>query len=142
MMPPSTLQHNNKLFLCKDGVEILWVSLHIVTILLFWVDVLLSNLIIRFGPQVTRVEMNCKVELREKLRPPSLSAGQHLSSGEILNIVVVSDHIHKGSGALKVVTPLAEHLEDGEQLLIVGVVVQLHRGQHVGVECHGAYLII
>ena len=59
----------------------------------------------------------------------SLMAGQDLGAGEILQILVVSDHIHQRGRALKVVSPVLKGLKDGQQLLIMSVIIQLRGGQ-------------
>ena len=58
-----------------------------------------------------------------------LMAGQDLGAGEILQVLVVSDHIDWRGGALEVVSPVLEGLEDGQQLLVMGIIIQLGGGQ-------------
>ena len=74
------------------------------------------------------MEANGKVELGEELRPAGLTTSQDLGGGEIHQILVVSDHINRGSGAFKIMSPVLEGLEDGQQLLVMGVIVQLWSG--------------
>ena len=56
-------------------------------------------------------------------------AGQDLGAGEVLQVLVVGDHINWRGGALEVVSPVFEGLEDGQELLVMGVIVQLRGGQ-------------
>ena len=58
-----------------------------------------------------------------------LTVGQDLGAGEILQVLVVGDHIDQRGGALEVMSPVLEGLEDGQQLLIMGVIIQLRGGQ-------------
>ena len=55
--------------------------------------------------------------------------GQDLGAGEILQVLVVGDHIDQRGGTLEVVSPVLEGLEDGQQLLVMGIIVQLRGGQ-------------
>ena len=48
---------------------------------------------------------------------------QDLGAGEILQVLVVGDHINQRGRALKVMLPVLEGLEDGQQLLVMGVIV-------------------
>ena len=52
-------------------------------------------------------------------------AGQDLGAGEVLQVLVVGDHVNRKGGALKVMSPVLEGLEDGQQLLVMGIIVQL-----------------
>ena len=79
--------------------------------------------------KASRAEVDGEVELGEVLPPMSLMAGQDLGAGEILQILVVSDHIHQRGRALKVVSPVLKGLKDGQQLLIMSVIIQLRGGQ-------------
>jgi len=111
------------LFLGEHGSEVVWVDLSIVPIPLFWVDVPASSEGIGFSSKMSRVEADGKVELGEVLRPAGLTAGQDLGAGEILQILVVGDHINRSGRALKVMSPVLEGLEDGQKPLVMGVIV-------------------
>ena len=100
-----------------------------VPIPLFWVDVPMVSEGIRLCSEASRVEADGKVELGEVLQPAGLTAGQDLGAGEILQVLVVGDHIDRRGGALEVVAPVLEGLEDGQQLLVMGIIVQLRGGQ-------------
>ena len=56
-------------------------------------------------------------------------AGQDLGAGEVLQVLVVSDHIDQRGGALEVMSPVLEGLEDCQELLVMGVIIQLRGGQ-------------
>ena len=118
-----------KLFLGEHGSEVVWVDLSIVPIPLFWVDVPASSEGIGFSSKVSRAEVDGEVELGEVLRPAGLMASQDLGAGEILQILVVGDHVDRSGGALKVMSPVLEGLKDGQKLLVMGVVVELRGGQ-------------
>ena len=83
-----------ELFLHEHWLEILGIHPGVATIPLFGVDVPASSECIRLSIKFSRVEMNDQVKLRQKLRPPGLLAGEHLTGGKILQILVVSDHIN------------------------------------------------
>ena len=112
-----------ELFLGEHGSEIVWVDLSVVPIPLFWVDVPASSEGIGFSSEASRAEVDGEVELGEVLRPAGLTAGQDLGAGEILQILVVGDHVDRSGGALKVVSPVLEGLEDGQKLLVMGVII-------------------
>jgi len=110
-----------------------WVDSSVVPIPLFWVDIPASSEGIRFSSEASRAEADGKVELGEILRPVGLMASQDLGAREVLQILVVGDHIDRGGGALEVMSPVLEDLKDGQKLLVVGVIIQLRRGQSVRV---------
>ena len=58
-----------------------------------------------------------------------LMVGQDLEAGEILQVLVVGNHIDQRGGALEVVSPVLEGLKDGQQLFVMGIIVQLRGGQ-------------
>ena len=69
-------------------------------------------------------------------------AGQELHHGEILQILVVSDNIHRSGRTFQIVTPGAESLIDGEELLIMGIIVEFWHSECPGVECNWMDLAI
>ena len=105
------------------------VYMSVVPIPPFWVDVPTASEGIGLCSEVSRAEVDGEVELGEVLQSAGLTAGQDLGAGEILQVLVVSDHIDWRGGALKVMSPVLEGLEDGQQLLVMGVIVQLRGGQ-------------
>ena len=101
----------------------------VVPIPLFWVNIPTASEGIRLCSEASRAEADGEVELGEVLRPAGLTAGQDLGAGEILQVLVVGDHIDRRGGTLKVVSPVLEGLEDGQELLVMGIIVQLRGGQ-------------
>ena len=117
------------MFLGEHWFEVVRIYASVVPIPLFWVDIPTASEGIRFRSEVSRAEADGEVELGEVLRPAGLMAGQDLGAGEILQVLVVGDHIDRRGGALKVVSPVLEGLEDGQELLVMGIIVQLRGGQ-------------
>ena len=89
-----------ELFLGEHGPEVVWVDPSIVPIPLFWVDVPALSEGIRFSSEVSRAEADGEVELGEVLQPVGLTASQDLGAGEVLQILVVSDHVDRSGRAL------------------------------------------
>jgi len=71
----SSLYRGYKLFLSKDGLEVMRVDCGIACILLFRIDIPSFSESVQFGAQMTRAESDDKVELGEILRPPCLPSG-------------------------------------------------------------------
>ena len=117
------------MFLGEHWFEVVQIYASIVPIPLFLVDVPMASEGIRLCSEASRAEADGKVELGEVLRPAGLMADQDLGAGEVLQVLVVGDHIDWGGGALKVMSPVLESLEDGQQLLVMGIIVQLRGGQ-------------
>ena len=117
------------MFLSEHWFEVVQIYTSIVPIPLFWVDVPMASEGIRLRSEASRAEVDGKVELEEVLQPMGLMMGQDLRAGEVLWVLVVSDHINQRGGALKVMLPVLEGLEDGQQLLVMGIIVQLRGGQ-------------
>ena len=90
----SSLYEDYKLFLSKDGFEVVRVDYDIASISPFRIDVPLSSESIWFGAETTRVEPNNKVELEEILRLLCLSLGQHLGSKKILKVFMIHNNIN------------------------------------------------
>ena len=117
------------MFLGEHWFEVVQIYTSIVPIPLFWVDVPMVSEGIRLCSKASRAEADGKVELGEVLRPVGLMVGQDLEAGEILQVLVVSNHIDQRGGALEVVSPVLEGLKDGQQLFVMGIIVQLRGGQ-------------
>ena len=64
-----------KLFLSKDGLEVVRVDYGIASIPPFRIDIPLSSESIWFGAKMTRAELDDKIKLEEVLRPPYLLLG-------------------------------------------------------------------
>ena len=67
-------------------------------------------------------------------------AGQDLGAGEVLQVLVVGDHVDRRGRALEVMSPVLEGLEDGQQLLVMGIIVQLRGGQSPRIVSDGSEL--
>ena len=130
------------MFLGEHWFEVVWIYVSVVPIPLFWVDVPTASEGIGLCSEASRAEVDGEVELGEVLRPAGLMAGQDLGAGEVLQVLVVSDHIDWRGGALKVMSPVLEGLEDGQQLLVMGIVVQLRDGQSPQIVGNGSELRI
>ena len=83
----------------------------IVPIPLCWTNVPTASEGIGLCSEVSRAEVDGEVELGEVLRPVGLTAGQDLGAGEILQVLVVGDHIDQRGGTLEVVLPVLEALK-------------------------------
>ena len=130
------------MFLGEHWFEVVQIYASIVPIPLFWVNVPTVSEGIGLCSEVSRAEADGKVELGEVLQPAGLTAGQDLGAGEILQVLVVGDHIDWRGGTLKVVLPVLEGLEDGQELLVMGIIVQLRGGQSPRIVSNGLELRI
>ena len=83
-----------KLFLSKDGLEVVRVNYGIASIPLFRIDVPSSSESIWFGAKTTRAEPDDNVELGEVLRLPHLPPGQYLGNGKILKILIICNNVN------------------------------------------------
>ena len=117
------------MFLSEHWFEVVWIYASVVPIPLFWVDIPMVSEGIGLCSKASRAEADGEVELGEVLRPAGLMAGQDLEAGEVLQVLVVGDHINWRGGALEVVAPVLEGLEDGQQLLVLGIIIQLRGRQ-------------
>ena len=81
------------MFLSEDWFKVVKVDCGIASILLFRINILSSSKSIQFGPKITRIESDDKVELREILRLPCLSLDQYLGSGKVLKIFIICNNI-------------------------------------------------
>ena len=81
------------MFLSKDGLKVVRIDYSIASILLFRIDVPLSNKSILFCTEMTRAEPNDKVELGEVLRPLCLPLSQYLDSRKILKVLMIHNNI-------------------------------------------------
>ena len=117
------------MFLGEHWFEVVRIYVSVVPIPLFWVDVPMASEGIGLCFEASRAEADGEVELGEVLRPTGLTVGQDLGAGEVLQVLVVSDHIDQRGGALEVMPPVLEGLEDGQQFLVMGVIIQLRGRQ-------------
>ena len=75
----------------------------IVAIPLFKIDVPSSSKGIRLGSEFSRTETDDEVESGEVFGPMCLSVNEDFGCGEVLEILVISDHIDGVAGTFKVV---------------------------------------
>ena len=130
------------MFLGEHWFEVVRIYASIVPIPLFLVNVPMVSEGIGLCSEASRAEADGEVELGEVLRPAGLTAGQDLGAGEILQVLVVGDHIDQRGGTLEVVSPVLEGLEDGQELLVMGIIVQLRGGQSLQIVSDGSELRI
>jgi len=88
-----SLYRGCKLFLSKDGLEVVRVDCDIASIPLFRIDVPSSSESIWFYVEMTRVEPDDKIELGEVLGLPCLSPDQYLGSRKILKILMIHNNV-------------------------------------------------
>ena len=81
------------MFLSEDGLEVMRVDCGVASIPLFRIDIPSSSESIWFCAEMTKVEPDDKVELREVLGPPCLPLGQYLISREILKILIIYNNV-------------------------------------------------
>ena len=112
-----------KLFLSKDGLEVVRVDCGVASIPPFRIDVPLSSESIRFCAEPTRAEPDDKVELKEVLGPPHLPPGQYLGSGKILKVFMIHNNINRVGWTFQIVLPNLESFKDGKQFLVMCVIV-------------------
>jgi len=60
--------------------------------------------------------------------------GKNLSSREILQVLVISDHINRKGRGFEIVMPDLEGIEDGKEFLIMSIIVQFGRFKSMGME--------
>jgi len=84
-----------KLFLSQDGLEVVRVNCGIASIFPFRIDVPPSSESVQFDAEMTRTELDDKIELRKILRPLHLSLGQHLGSRKILKVFMIYNNINR-----------------------------------------------
>jgi len=113
-----------KLFLSEDRLEVVRVDYSVANILPFKIDIPLSSKSIQFGAEMTRVEPDDKVKLREVLRPPHLPPGQYFDSRKILKVLIIYNNVDGVGQTFQIVSPNLESFKDGKQFLIICVVVQ------------------
>jgi len=121
----SSLYGGYKLFLSKNGLEVVRVDCGIASISLFRIDVPLFSESIQFCAKITRVEPDDKVELGKVLGLPHLPPGQYLGSRKILKVLMICNNIDGIGQTFQIVLPNLEGFKDGKQFLVMYVVVQL-----------------
>ena len=95
----------HKLFLSKDGFEVVEVDCGIASIFPFRIDIPSFSKSIQFGAKITKVEPDDKVELGEVLGLLCLSLDQYLSSRKILKIFMIYNNVDGIGWTFQVVLP-------------------------------------
>ena len=121
----------------KYWTEVTWVDGSIVAIPPFGVDVPASSERVGFGAQTPRAEADDEIELGEVLGPTGLTTGEDLSGGEVLQVLVVRNHVDRSTGTFKKVSPDTEGIEDGKEFLLMSIVVEFRSTESAGMESHG-----
>ena len=138
----SSLYGDYKLFLNEDRFKVVRVDFSIASILPFRIDVPLSSESIWFGTEMTRVELDDKVELEEVLRLLCLPPGQYLSSREILKVFMIHNNIDGIGWTFQIVLLNLEGFKDSKQFLVMCVIIQLCRNKSIGVKSNQMKFII
>ena len=112
------------MFLSEDWFEVVRIDCGRASIPLFRIDIPLSSKSIQFGAEMTKVEPDDKVELREVLRPLHLPLGQYFDSRKILKVLMIYNNVDGIGQTFQIVSPNLESFKDGKQFLIICVVVQ------------------
>jgi len=89
----SSLYRGCKLFLNKDGFEVVRVDCGIASISPFRIDIPPSSESVWFSAKMTRTEPDNKVELEKVLGLLCLSLGQHLGSRKILKVFMICNNV-------------------------------------------------
>ena len=111
------------MFLSEDGLEVVRVDCGIASIPLFRINVPLFSESIQFSTEMTRAELDDKVELGEVLRLPHLPLGQYLSSRKILKVLMIYNNVNGIGQTFQIVLPNLESFKDGKQFLVICVIV-------------------
>ena len=112
-----------KLFLSEDGLEVVRVDCGVANIPPFRIDIPSSSESIQFCAEMTRAELDNKIELGEVLGPPCLPPGQYLGSRKILKVLMIYNNVNGIGWIFQIVSPNLESFEDSKQFLVMCVVV-------------------
>ena len=138
----SSLYGSCKLFLSKDGLEVVRVDYGIASILPFRINVPLSNESIQFGAETTRAEPNDKIELEEILGPLCLPLSQDLSSRKIFKVLIIHNNVNGIDWTFQIMLPNLKSFKDSKQFLVVCVIIQLCHSKSAGVKSNWINFII
>ena len=111
------------MFLNKDRLKVVRVDYGVASILPFRIDVPSSSESIQFCTEMTKMEPDNKVELKEILRLPRLPPGQYLGSRKILKVLMICNNVDGIGRIFQIVPPNLESFKDGKQFLVIYVVV-------------------
>ena len=137
-----SLYRSCKLFLSKDGLEVVRVDYDVASIPPFRIDVPLSSESIWFSAETIRAEHNDKVELGEILGLPCLPPGQYLGSRKILKVLMIHNNVDGIGRTFQIVSPNLESFKDSKQFLVMCVIVQLRCSESARVKSNWVNFII
>ena len=128
--------------LSEDGLEVVRVYCGIANIPPFKIDVPLPSENIQFGAEMTRTELDNKIELRKILGPLYLPLNQYLGSRKILKVLMIHNNVNGIGQIFQIVSPNLESFKDGKQFLVMCVIVQLHCSKSARVKDNWMIFII
>ena len=114
----------------------------VVALLFFRVDIPPSSQSIGFGSEVSGVEADDEVELRQELRPASLAAGQEFQGREVFKVLVVCENLDFMLCAFKVVTPFFQGANDGKEFSVIDVIILFSFSESFGIVGTGVPLVV
>ena len=117
------MEGRSQLFLAENRLNILQVNSGIVTTSLFKVHIPAMSKCVRLCTELSGMEADNEVKLREKFRPLRLVVLEKLGRGEIFEIFVVGNNVNGSHGTFEVVVPNVEHFVNSEELLVVDIIV-------------------
>ena len=88
------------------------------------------------------METNNEIELREEFRPAGLSLGKEFGSGEVFKVLMVHGNIDWSWRSFEVVSPMLERFENGKVFFVMNIVIQLCRGESLGVKSDRMNLVV
>ena len=68
--------------------------------------------------------------------------GEEFGSGEVFKVLMVCDNINRSWRSFEVVSLTFECFENGKEFFIMNIVIQLHRGEGLGVKSDRMNLVI
>ena len=118
----------------KHRSEVLRIDAGVVTIPLFGIDIPTSSQHIRFHSELTRVELDHKIELGKELQPPGLMPGEQVDCGEVLEVLVVGHNIDWSFRTFEIVPPSSKCLKYSEEFLVMCVIIEFRNTQGARME--------
>jgi len=97
-------------------------------------DISLSSQSIQFDTNMSRAELDNKIQLQKILIPLCLSVNQYLGSREVLKIFVICNNINRKSQIFKIVAPNFKSFRNDQKFLVISVIIQLHSDKSLGVK--------
>ena len=103
---------DNAMFGSEHRSVVLRIDSGIVAISLFKIDVPSSSKGVGLGSEFSRTEMDNEVESGKVFRPMCLLTCEDFGCGEVLEILVIGDHINGVTRTFEIVSPLFECFVD------------------------------